>query len=202
MSALHLPRPCRRLTTAGILVILVGLLTAPGAIAQQADGAARDSSIAPGERVRITTYASSEPTVGWVDAAEPDEIRLVDESGHSIDSISREDVRRIERSRVRRSLWDQAAPGAIAGGALGFVIGIVTTEEKSCEPNSSLCFDYPDKGLAGIGGFAIGMIGGGLISAAISPSESWEDSYLPRLTAGAGASGAFLALQIPLSSGS
>lgn len=202
MNGRHATHRGRRLVITGTLGILVGFLVAPGALAQQTDVAtARDSSITPGDRVRIATSTSPEPAVGWVDGVEPDEIRLVDESSHSLDTISRDDIRRLERSRGRRSLWDEAGPGALAGGILGFVIGIATTEEKHCEPNDFLCVDLPERYLAGIGGLALGMLGGGLISVAIIPGESWEDASLPTLTAGAYPGGGYLALRIPLESG-
>lgn len=202
MNGRHATHRGRRLVITGILGILVGLPAAPGALAQQTDGAtARDSSITPGDRVRIATSTSSEPVVGWVDGVESNSVHLVDETSHSLDPISRDDIRRLQRSQGRRSLWDQAGPGAVAGGILGMIIGIAITEEKHCEPNSWFCFDFPDKALAGMAGLTIGMVGGGVISSAVIPGESWEDASLPTLTVGADTGGGYLALRIPLGSG-
>lgn len=199
---------------AGLLAgLLAGLITAQGLAAQQPSAtsgertdptaAGESIGIEAGTRVRITTSSSPEPVVGTVGSLEPGSIQLLRETDESIVTISREEIQRIERSRVRRTADQRAAPGMVAGGLLGLVVGVATTEnaeETDCDPRNPFCInlDLPsNKAMAGMGGFLIGMIGGGLISLAIVPGESWEDASLPTLTAGTDADGAFLAFRIP-----
>ena len=184
----------------GFLAILFGAFTGPAALAQERDATpARGSSVAPGDRVRISTSTSAEPSVGWVDGVESDAILLVDEDGHSLATISRADIRRLERSRVRRSGIQRAAPGILAGGLVGFMVGAMTAEQQHCEPGSWFC-PTPPKATASVVGLALGMIGGGLISRAIIPGDSWESASLPTLTAGTGRGGGYLSVRIPVGS--
>lgn len=194
----------RPLIAGALAAVVASMFTAQGLVAQQpTEERGEISGIEPGARVRITT-ASSRPALGWVDALEPRGIRLVEERDHTVVTIPHDAIRRIERSRVRRSDARRAVPGLIAGGLLGLVIGVVTTEnaeDVDCDPRSPFCFDLDlpsNKVMAGFAGLGIGMIAGGLISGAIVPGESWEDASLPALTAGADARGAYLALRIPL----
>lgn len=215
MGKRHGNRRGKRPRVAGLLAgLLAGLVTVQGLAAQQATatpGENIDPTAAPGEsigieagtRVRITTSSSPEPVVGMVGSLEPGSIQLLRETDESIVTISRGEIRRIERSRVRRSASQRAAPGMVAGGLLGLVVGVATTEnaeETDCDPRSPFCLDLDlpsNKLMAGFAGFSIGMMGGGLISLVIVPGESWEDASLPTLTAGTDADGAFLAFRIP-----
>lgn len=190
---------CYAMVLAGVVA---GTFTAQDLVAQQPNGGRGEiPSIEPGERVRITTSPGSKPTVGWVDALEPRDVRVVEEVAHAVVTVPRNEIQRIERSRVRRSSTRRAAPGLTAGGLLGLVVGVAMTEEASCDPGASFCLDFPDKALGGMAGLGIGMLVGGLISWAIVPGESWEDATLPALTAGADTRGAYLSLRVPLGSG-
>lgn len=185
--------------------VVTGLLAAGDVVAQEAGQAGRELGAGAmadiGARVRLSTADSVEPLVGWIDTREPGTVRLVRESDHSVVAVPAEAIRRIELSRVRRSLGRRMTPGFIAGGLLGLVIGVATTEEKSCDPNSWFCIDFPDKALAGMFGMSVGALAGGLISIALVPGESWEDARLPTLTAGADARGGYLALRVPFAAG-
>lgn len=181
---------------------VAGIFTAQDLAAQQSNGGRGEiPGIEPGERVRITTSPGSKPTVGWVDALEARDVRVVDEVAHALVTIPRNEIQRIERSRVRRSSTRRAAPGLTAGGLLGLVVGVAITEEARCDPGAYFCLDFPDKALGGMAGLGIGMLVGGLISWAIVPGESWEDATLPALTAGADTRGAYLSLRIPVGTG-
>lgn len=190
---------CIAMVLAGVVA---GIFTAQDLAAQQPnEGRGEIPGIEPGERVRITTSPGSKPTVGWVDALEPRDVRVVEEATHAVVTIPRTEIQRIERSRVRRSSTRRAAPGLTAGALLGLVVGVAITEEANCDPGASFCLDFPDKTLGGMAGLGVGMLVGGLISWAIVPGESWEDASLPALTAGADTRGAFLSLRIPLGTG-
>ena len=189
--------------TLGLLLIFCGALTVPAALAQQTDGTrVAESSIAPGDRVRITTFASAEPIVGRVLDVGPAEVGLVDEDGDPVATILRADIRRFERSLGRRSIEQRIVPGALGGAFLGFIIAAASTEEENCDPGDFICVDVPEKALGGFLGAGIGMLAGSLISLAIIPGESWEDASRPVLVAGSDARGGYLALTIPLGSGS
>jgi len=189
----------RRAGRLGALAVML-----PGLLGSAAgDLSAQDAPIETGARVRVTTSAGAEPIVGWIDAIDPDGVRLVREKNHGPIALARSEILRMERSRVRRSLDDQAVPGMIAGGVLGLVVGITQTEELHCDPGSWLCIDYPDKALGGLGGAVIGMIAGSVISAVIVPGESWEDASVPAVTVETvtDGGGVALGLRIPLGSG-
>lgn len=190
---------CYAMVLAGVVA---GIFMAQDLAAQQPNrGREEIPSIEPGERVRITMSSSSKPTVGWVDALEARDVRVVEEVTHAVVTMPRNEIQRIERSRVRRSSTRRAAPGLTAGGLLGLVVGVAITEEARCDSGAYFCFDFPDKALGGMAGLGIGMLVGGLISSAIVPGESWEDATLPALTAGADTRGAYLSIRISLGSG-
>ena len=162
---------------------------------------AQEPGIQTGARVRIATSDGGEPMVGWIDATGPGNVRLVRETDHQLVTLHRDEILRIERSRVRRSLGKQIAPGMAAGGVIGLVVGFTLTEEEHCEPQSFLCFDFPEKVFGGMGGALVEMLVGSLVSAVIIPGESWEDASMPALTVNAAPGGASVALRIPLGSG-
>lgn len=162
---------------------------------------AQDTSVEAGARVRVTTSDGTKPMVGWIGATGPDGVTLVHETDRRVVPLSRDEIVRLERSRMRRSLAKRANPGMAVGAVLGLVIGITQTEENQCERGSSLCFDVPEKALGGIGGAFVGMFAGGLISAIVIPGESWEDASLPAVTVETRSRGASVVLRIPLGSG-
>lgn len=185
---------------AGRLRVVAILLTGFIGVAAS-DLRAQDASVEAGARVRITTSHGTNPMVGWIDAVGPDGVNLVRETDRRVVRLSRDEILRLERSRVRRSLAKQAGPGIAVGGVLGFVVGITQTEEQQCEPGSLVCFDIPEKALGGIGGTFVGMLVGGLISAIVIPGESWEDASMPALAVETRSSGTGVVLRIPLGSG-
>jgi hypothetical protein len=159
---------------------------------------AQDASVDAGARVRIMTSHGTSPMVGWIDAMGPDGVNLVRETDRRVVLLPRDEILRLERSRVRRSLAKRADPGMAVGGVLGLVVGFTQTEEQQCEPGSWLCFDFPEKVLGGIGVALVGMLAGGLISAIVIPDESWEDASLPALMVETRSGGASVVLRIPV----
>lgn len=204
MGRRHGNRRGGRPILAGVFgILLAGLASAEGLAAQQPIDERGEIDIEAGTRVRITTSSSPDAIVGVINALEPESVQLVEETNNTVVTISRDEIRRIEH-RVQRSAGRQATPGMVAGGLLGLVVGVVTTEDAEdvdCDPRSPLCIDLDlpsNKVMAGFAGLMIGTIGGGLISWALVPGESWEDAPLPALTTGADSNGAYLAFRIPL----
>lgn len=155
-------------------ILAAGLLAGP----MQAQEPPPDEAapLREGSRVRVTTDDGAGPITGWIDARTGDGFRLVRASDHTVVPLSTEAIRRLEVSRVRRSSTEQAVPGMVAGGLLGLVLGVALTEEHSCEPDAFLCFDVgSEKLLAGLAGAGLGVLGGGLLSMAVVPAESWTD---------------------------
>ena len=185
--------------------LLIGLLAvvplgAPAG-AQPAEAARDTAEVEVGDRVRVTTDRAPRPVVGWIESTAGDGLVLVDEDRHEARAIPAAAIRRLEVSRVRRSGSEQATPGMIAGGLGGLALGVALTEEQSCEPDSFLCFDYPDKLMAGLMGASLGVLVGGLVSAAIVPAESWADVSSPRVVVSGSGRGASVALRLPVPAG-
>lgn len=188
-----------RTTPAGALAALALAVLPAHAGAQQHRAAGDTAAVEVGDRVRVTIEGAREPAVGWIDALGRGEFTLVRERDHESVRIQEEVIRRLEVSRVRRSGFEQAAPGLIVGGMLGLAAGMAFTEETSCEPDSLLCFDFgSEKLMAGLGAAGLGMLVGGLVSAAIVPAESWEGAEPPGTTLGAVRRGPALTLALSL----
>lgn len=179
-------------------VLALALLPAPTE-AQQDGEAEGVPTVQVGDRVRIAVEGAREPAIGWIDALGREEISLLEERNHAVRSVRTGAIRRLERSRVRRSSSKQAEPGMIAGGMLGLAAGIAFTEEESCAQESFLCIDYgSEKLMAGLVAASLGVLVGGLISAAIVPAESWEAASAPRIELGVDPRAPSLAVAIPL----
>lgn len=177
--------------------LLPALVAGPTLAQEEAAGEATWMEV--GSRVRVTTDEATGPLVGWVDARGRDGFSLVRASDHAVVPISRDAIRRLEVSRVRRSIGEQSAPGMVAGGLAGLVIGVAITEEHSCQPDSFLCFDFgSEKLMAGMVGASLGMLAGGLLSWAIVPAESWTEFALAPSRVAAGPSGVVVTYALPL----
>ena len=184
------------------LALVAALTTVPLAAQEAApddDDAGADTLASVGDRIRVVTSLSPEPTVGWIDASDGSGLRLVDERHHEVRLVPREEVRTLELSRTRRSSAERAAPGMVAGGLAGALLGAALTEEHSCRSEALFCFDFGSEKLYGaLLGASAGVLVGGLVSAAIVPAESWMDARLPRLTvATAGPRTTTVALVVP-----
>lgn len=185
-----------------VLIVVGAVVVTPPVV-----GPARAQEEVPGEsvpevgtRVRVTTDGTTEPMAGWIEARGGEGILLVRASDHAVVPISRDGIRRLEVSRVRRSGSKRSAPGMIAGGIAGLAIGVAVTEEHSCEPNSLFCFDFgSEKLMAGLLGATAGMLVGGLVSWAIVPAESWTEVPVAslRVAADPGGGGVALAVTLP-----
>lgn len=123
-----------------------------------------------GDRVRLTTSASSRVMVGEVASVTADSLMLLDRSG-ATSPVAVADIVGLERSlgRTNRTLrgmaWG-AGVGFAAGGAGGAALMGATC--GSCDPKYGAAF--------AVGG-VLGAAGGGLVGAmigAVSSGERWE----------------------------
>lgn len=186
--------PASALPRAAFTAALAAALATAPAPAQEE---ATSDTLSPGARVRVTAAGTPDRRVGWLERADPDTLRVILEADHAVHPIAREAIRTLEVSRVRRSSWKQAEPGALAGLLVGAAVGIaVTPEDEGCDAGGAFCF-YDPKLVGGLGGAMAGMLVGGLVSTAIVPAESWREVSV-RLAARAGPRGASLTLLLPL----
>jgi hypothetical protein len=151
-------------------VLLVGLLilSLPGVAPAQ-----ESEMMAIGSRVRVTLPdAGAQPLVGQVVALERDAVVVVSEGGRSQTRVPVTPATAFEVSKGRRS---QAARGALLGGAVGAMPGLLMTFG-----------DYnTDKGnpaAISLAGAAAGAGLGSLIGLALK-SEEWLPARMPAIGA-------------------
>ncbi|HEU5170870.1 MAG TPA: hypothetical protein VFU46_10040 [Gemmatimonadales bacterium] len=122
----------------------------------------------PGARIRLAT-ADGPTRIGRLVALDADSVRVVDSAGTEL-AYARADLRRLETYVGRRSsLGRGAARGAMIGGGVGLLIGILaSTEEPTfvCEGGGCIA--------AGTAAGALwGVVIGGVIGAA-TKHDQWE----------------------------
>ena len=143
---------------------LLGLLAIAGRAAAQTEAAEASPA-----RARITLAGGSEPLVGTITRATPDELAIVRAPGDTA-RIPRASIARIESSRGMRSNTGRGLRlGAILGGAAGAVLGIAAMSDDT---------GYLDFGAEAIPAMATGgAILGAAVGAgvgALSRSERWS----------------------------
>lgn len=143
--------------TATVVIPIICLLQVPTAAVGQFVG----------ERVRVTLV--SDLMVGTVAAIGQDEVELILGDGREL-AVARDDIRRVERSIVRRQ-WKK---GLVIGAAPGVVMTVVGL---CCLDDSSSDFSLLSDQEAGvIGGIVLtglgGLVGSGI--GALIRREGWE----------------------------
>lgn len=97
-----------------------------------------------------------------------------------VDSVSIESLSAVFR-HSEGSFWTGAGYGAIAGGAVGAIIGAASYEEPKPNPNggyfSNLNLGFGSPALSAVGGGILGAAGGFIIGGIIGASSGDEDSY-------------------------
>jgi hypothetical protein len=149
-------------------------------------GASAQADVTPGTRVRVSEAARR--FTGTLDAVDERTLTLREQSDAAPVTLSRAQIVRLEVSRKP----SRRAKGALIGGALGVVAGLVlmAAEGSSCPPEQDpfgICSDLsgPEFYVASAG--LLGAAGAGL-GALIARGEKWETVPTNRLRVTAGAS--------------
>ena len=147
------------------------------ALVGTSSGADAPATIDPGERIRVTVAqpAASRPLTGTLETLREGSL-VVSADGRS-HSFALAEVRRVEVSSGRRVSRRWTILGAVAGGAVGAVVG-------GCLANKDdygvACAGQDDTKYL-IGGVVGGVVGGAL-GAWLGQTEAWDDVDLRRLT--------------------
>lgn len=144
---------------ATVIIPIICLLQMPTAAAGQFVG----------ERVRVTL--ASDWMVGRVTAIGQDEVELILGDGREV-AVARDEIRRVERSIVRR----QSTKGLVIGatpGVLLTVVGFCCLDDSSSD---SIKLSASDKEKGVIGGVLLAGLGGlvGIGIGALIRREGWE----------------------------
>jgi len=170
--------------------ILVAVLAASTARAQETKVEAKASgpavaatSLAPGQRVRVTASSPSFTgmTVGKLVRIGPDSLTLVDLDRGSVMELAISSVSRIELGTVSR----QTKKGALIGLAFGavFTAAIFASEEPVCGPYGHSACSTGDN--AAMSAFAVATsVGIGAWWGHSKKSERWLEAPLPHATVG------------------
>ena len=133
-----------------------------------------------GARIRVTTADDASQHVGWTDAVTASGLRLVREEDHRLTVLPAEAIHRLEVSLERRSASQRFGPGALVGGIVGLVGGLIAASSvEPCPPNAFLCFDELERATRIMTGIGAGVVLGGGISFLAMPSEEWGAARLP-----------------------
>ena len=136
--------------------------------------------VAIGEKVRVTTRTGRDDRTGVVMAADAQSLTVSLGSGKPPVRIPLASVRKLEVARGRRTAVKE---GAISGGLVGLVLGVLavhTVSHALCE-NATDCDASPQGYGIGAGAFAAGGAGlGALVGLAIK-TDRWETVPVDRV---------------------
>ena len=153
--------------------------------------------VVPGEKVRVTTRNSQDDKTGVVMEADARSLTVSLGSGKPPVRIPLASVKKLEVARGRRTA---AKEGAIAGGLVGLVLGVLAVHTVSyalCE-NATDCDASPQGYGIGAGAFAAGGAGlGALVGLAIK-TDRWERVPVDRVGVAIGPVPAGAGVQVSL----
>ncbi len=165
----------RRLAPSFVLALAVTTWACSGYVA--------DTSVAPGDTVRVTAPSMDmDDSVGTVAALETDTLTVqVEDRADALyvplADVTKLEVRRGQRSRVGKGALIGSVIGAVIGGVLGgLTIGFCQENESSSDPN---CLALIPIGVGLVG--AVGAVVGAFTGAVAGPGDRWETVPLDRI---------------------